>query len=329
VIDASSSDGAQGIAIMATSACFAARRVDATLTCGQAASAPIAHVFNPAQPNSGAGVTNSLVDVTRSLLKLRRRTDPPTRPQREGRIALLGRKILVVDDDPDILDLIVFLVGRTGLAALPARDPVSAMALFEVEQPDMALVDVTLGPSSGIDLVAQLRARSDLPIVLLSARSSEDDKVRGLDAGADDYLTKPFSHRELVARIAAQLRRARSARERREQHVILRVGPLTLNVAQHAADKEGRSLQLTATEFRLLHCLMDRASTVVPTKSLLREVWGYDDAAARDVLRVTLYRLRRKLEDDPRSPQMLRTIPGVGVMLTSNLSDASTLPALS
>jgi DNA-binding response OmpR family regulator len=92
---------------------------------------------------------------------------------------------------------------------------------------------------------------------------------------------------------------------------------LTLNVAEHAADKEGRSLQLTATEFRLLHCLMDRASTVVPTRSLLREVWGYDDAGARDALRVALYRLRRKLEDDPRSPQLLRTVPGVGLMLSA------------
>ena len=99
---------------------------------------------------------------------------------------------------------------------------------------------------------------------------------------------------------------------------MLRVGPLTLNVAEHHADKEGRTLCLTATEFRLLHCLMDRASTVVPTRSLLREIWGYDDAGARDVLRVTLYRLRRKLEDDPRSPTLLRTVPGVGLMLSSS-----------
>jgi DNA-binding response OmpR family regulator len=233
------------------------------------------------------------------------------------------RKILVVDDDTDILALIVFLVGRTGVIALPARDATEAMTLLQSEQPDLAIVDVVLGSSSGLDLVAQLRARSDMPILMLSARGSDDDKVRGLEAGADDYLVKPFSHRELVARIAANLRRVRAARERRQERVVLRVGPLTLNVAEHAADKEGRSLQLTATEFRLLHCLMDRASTVVPTKSLLREVWGYDDDSARDVLRVTLYRLRRKLEDNPRAPQLLRTVPGVGVMLTSNIPEQS------
>jgi two-component system response regulator MtrA len=223
--------------------------------------------------------------------------------------------ILVVDDDPDVLALLAFLVSRIGVAALSARDLEEAMSHFEREQPDMAIVDAMLGTASGFDLVAQLRARSGMPIVMLSGRTTEDDKVRGLEAGADDYLAKPFSHRELVARIRAHLRRARDISAANEQRVILRVGPLTLNVAEHAADKEGRSLGLTATEFRLLHCLMDRASTVVPTKALLREVWGYEDAAAHDVLRVTLYRLRRKLEDDPSSPRLLRTVPGVGLML--------------
>ena len=240
----------------------------------------------------------------------------------------MGRKILVVDDDADILALLVFLIGRTGVVALAARDATEAMALFASEQPDLAIVDVMLPALSGFDLVSRLRAQSEIPILMLSACSSDDDKVRGLEAGADDYLTKPFSHRELVARIAAHLRRARSDRHQTEERVVLRVGQLTLNVAEHAADKEGRALCLTATEFRLLHCLMDKASTVVPTTSLLREVWGYDDAAARDVLRVTLYRLRRKLEDDPRSPQLLRTIPGVGLMLTSDTPAPTPQPVL-
>lgn len=241
----------------------------------------------------------------------------------------MTRKVLVVDDDADILGLLEFLLGRTGVLALPARDPASAMALFESEHPDIAIVDVVLGETSGFDLVARLRARSDMPIMILSGCKTDDDKVHGLEVGADDYLAKPFSHRELVARIGAQLRRLRTARDRGDERVVMHVGALTLNVAEHTADKEGRSLQLTATEFRLLHCLMDRASTVVPTKSLLREVWGYDDAGARDALRVTLYRLRRKLEDDPRSPQLLRTVPGVGLMLTSNVSETIAQPALS
>ena len=242
----------------------------------------------------------------------------------------MSHKILLVDDDPDILDLLVFLVERTGAMALPARDAAAALTLFESERPDLAIVDVVLGPSSsGLDLVTELRRRSDIPIIVLTVRSSEDDKVRGLESGADDYLVKPFGHRELGARIRAHLRRARPAGGPEADRVILRAGPLTMNVAQHAAEKEGRSLNLTATEFRLLHYLMDRASTVGPTGALLKSVWGYDDPGAREVLRVTLYRLRHKLEDDPSVPRLLHTVPGVGVMLKPEASERTTEPAVS
>jgi DNA-binding response OmpR family regulator len=230
-------------------------------------------------------------------------------------------RILLVDDDPDIIDLLKFLVGRTGMVALAARDVPSALTLFEAEHPDLALVDVGLGPWSGFDLVTELRSRSNIPIILVTARNSDDDKVRGLEAGADDYLVKPFSHRELIARIRAHLRRGSAARGERADSEVLRAGPLLLNVAQHSAAKEGRSLNLTATEFRLLRYLMDRASTVVPTAAILKEVWGHDDPGAREVLRVTLYRLRRKLEDDPSAPRLLHTIPGIGVMLNSEIAE--------
>jgi two-component system, OmpR family, response regulator RegX3 len=237
----------------------------------------------------------------------------------------LSRKILLVDDDADILDLLVYIVGRTGMTALPAQDPSAAIALFEKETPDLAIVDVTLGVFSGFDLVRDLRSRAGIPIILLTARTSEDDRVLGLEAGADDYVGKPFGHRELIARIRAHLRRGPHLNGAVENRVILRAGPLTLDVAQHAADKEGRVLKLTATEFRLLRCLMDRASTVVPTAALLREVWGYNDPAAREVLRVTLYRLRRKLEDDPTTPRLLHTVPGVGVMLRATAPEEAQL----
>lgn len=224
-------------------------------------------------------------------------------------------KILLVDDDPDMLEMLTFLVGRTGMVTLSAREPPSALTLFETEQPDLAIVDIGLGAWSGFDLVSQLRSRSDMPIILLTARASDDDKVRGLEAGADDYLVKPFSHRELIARIRAHLRRSRNSNNERAESVVLRAGPLLMNVAQHSAEKEGRTLNLTATEFRLLRYLMDRASTVVQTTAILKEIWGHDDPGAREVLRVTLYRLRRKLEDDPSTPRLLHTIPGVGLML--------------
>jgi len=236
-------------------------------------------------------------------------------------------KILLVDDDPDIIDLLTFLVGRTGMVALAAGETPSALTLFEAERPDLAIVDVGLGAWSGFDLVTELRARSDMPIVILTARTSDDDKVRGLEAGADDYLVKPFSHRELVARIRAHLRRNGSIQQERADAVVLRAGPLLMNVAQHSAAKEGRSLNLTATEFRLLRYLMDRASTVVPTAAILKEIWGHDDPGAREILRVTLYRLRRKLEDDPSSPRLLYTVPGVGVMLKSEIANKAAEPA--
>jgi len=246
----------------------------------------------------------------------------------------MRHKILLVDDEPDVLDLLVFLVERTGALALPAREAPAALRLFDNERPDLAIVDVMLGSSSGLDLVAELRSRSDIlvaelrtpsdmPIILLTARGSEDDKVRGLEAGADDYLVKPFGHRELVARIRAHLRSTRRAGGQDADRVILRSGPLTLDVARHMAEKEGRSLNLTATEFRLLLYLMDRAGTVVPTGTLLKNVWGYDDPGAREVLRVALYRLRHKLEDDPRAPRLLHTIPGVGVVLKGESTEPS------
>ena len=239
----------------------------------------------------------------------------------------MQHKLLFVDDDPDILDLLAFLAGRTGLATLTARDTPTALALFDSERPDLAIVDVMLGAWSGFDLVAELRARSDVPIVLLTAKSSEDDRVRGLELGADDYLIKPFSHRELLARIRAHLRRGWNGSREVSTRIVLQAGPLTLNVAEHSAAKGGRSLDLTATEFRLLRFLMDNTSTVVPTAAVLKGVWGYSDSGARDVLRVTLYRLRRKLEDDPGSPRFLHTIPGVGVMLKPKLSEETVEPA--
>src|SRR5207244_6742984 len=141
-------------------------------------------------------------------------------------------------------------------------------------------------------------------------------------------LIIPLVHRELVAMVRAHLRRTRRDGQDADR-VILRAGPLSLDVARHVAEKEGRSLNLTATEFRLLLYLMDRAGAVVPTGTLLKNVWGYDDPGAREVLRVALYRLRHKLEDDPRAPRLLHTIPGVGVVLKAESTEPSPEHAVS
>ena len=225
-------------------------------------------------------------------------------------------KLLLVDDDRDLVELLTFALGRAGFAVLAAHDSPAALALLEAEHPDIAVLDVNMGAWNGFDLLKELRKRSDIPAIMLTGLDAEDDKVRGLELGADDYLTKPFSHRELLARIRAQVRRlGREAAPPLPVDTVLRVGPLTLDAAEHTVRKDGQALSLTVTEFRLLHYLMAQAGAVAPTRAIMKHVWGYDDVAASDTVRVAVHRLRRKLEDDPAHPQLLHTVPGVGVML--------------
>jgi two-component system response regulator VicR len=237
-------------------------------------------------------------------------------------------RILLVDDDRELIDLLAFALRRGGLEPIAAYDAASALRLFDERRPDLVVLDINLGASSGLEVLRELRRRASLPVIMLTALDSEEDKVRGFEAGADDYLTKPFSHRELIARIRAQLRRsgqewtaAKQAPETRFQ-----VGSITLDLAEHSVRKSGQPLSLTVTEFRLLHCLMANAGTVVSTATLLKQVWGYQDPAASDVVRVTVHRLRRKLEQDPARPLLLHTIAGVGVLLKSE--DASSSEAV-
>ena len=159
-------------------------------------------------------------------------------------------RILLVDDDRELIDLLAFALKRAGLEPIAAHDARAAVRIFEERQPDLVVLDINLGASSGLDVLKELRRRSQLPVIMLTALDSEEDKVRGLEAGADDYLTKPFSHRELVARIRAQLRR--SAQEwspRRAPETRLQVGTVTLNLAEHSVTKSGQQVSLTVTEF--------------------------------------------------------------------------------
>ena len=228
-------------------------------------------------------------------------------------------RILLVDDDRELIDLLAFALKRAGLEPIAAYDGASAVRMFDERRPDLVVLDINLGISSGLDVLKDVRRRASLPVIMLTALDSEEDKVRGLEAGADDYLTKPFSHRELIARIRAQLRR--SGQEwsgRRAPETRLEVGSVVLDLAEHSVTKSGQQVSLTVTEFRLLHCLMTNAGTVVPTASLLKQVWGYNDPGGSDVVRVTVHRLRRKLELDPARPNLLHTIPGVGVLLKAD-----------
>jgi DNA-binding response OmpR family regulator len=229
-----------------------------------------------------------------------------------------GRRheVLVVDDDHDLVEILAFLIGQAGLVPLVASDPASALETFERHELSVAVVDLNLRPGDGYELLAELRRRSaTLPIIVLTARTSEDDKVRALELGADDYIEKPFGNRELVARIRANARRSDLERGIAPAEPILEVGSLRLDLSERTLELDGAPVRLTGTEFRLLQYLMRNRNAVVPTDAIAKYVWGYNDAPARDVVRVTVHRLRRKLGDDGQSPRIIETVPGVGLRL--------------
>jgi DNA-binding response OmpR family regulator len=221
-----------------------------------------------------------------------------------------------VDDERELRDLIASLVEQAGFVALTAAEPITALELFQKEGPSLAIVDLNLQSFDGFELVAELHRRSQsLPIIVLTGRNSEDDKVRALELGADDYVVKPFGNRELVARIRAHARRAEQDRDMVAVPAILEMGPLRLDPAERTVQLEGEVLRLTGTESRLLEYLMRNGDAVVPTGALARRVAGYDDAPARDVVRVTVHRLRRKLGDNGPERRLIHTVSGVGFRL--------------
>ena len=224
-------------------------------------------------------------------------------------------EILLVDDEQILVDLLAFIVQQAGYVPLVATEPAGAIKLFEEKHPVVALIDLNLRPWDGFDLLADLRRRSPtLPIIVLTARSSEDDKVRALDMGADDYVVKPFGHRELLARIRAHARRA-GADPVEKPLPILEVGSFRLDPAERTLYVDGVPTRLTGTEFRLLQYLMRHSGSVVPTAAVAKHVWGFNDEPARDVVRVTVHRLRRKLGDDGERQRFIHTVPGVGLRL--------------
>jgi DNA-binding response OmpR family regulator len=234
-----------------------------------------------------------------------------------GGIASGGQRleILLVDDEKVLVDLLAFIVQQAGFTPLVATEPAGAIELLDREDPVVAVVDLNLHPWDGFDLLAELRRRRpSLPIIVLTARSSEDDKVRALDLGADDYVVKPFGHRELLARIRAHARRAIGDRAVAPP-AILEVGSFRLDPGDRTLYLDGVPTRLTGTEFRLLQYLMSHNDAVVPTEAVAKHVWGFNDAPARDVVRVTVHRLRRKLGDDGERQRFIHTVPGVGLRL--------------
>jgi DNA-binding response OmpR family regulator len=222
-------------------------------------------------------------------------------------------KLLLIDDDSELVAVLTLALERAGFTVWAAQDAPTALALLDTERPALVILSTPLRAANAVELVAQLRDRSATAVIMLTGRGNEDDRVAGLEQGADDYVSKPFSTRELVARIRARLQHHDQITPAPD--AVLTAGPLTLTVATRTATNAGRPLALTATEFRLLHYLMLHAGSVVTFATLIRQVWGYNDPSVTDVVRTTVYRLRRKLGDDPAEPHLLRSIPGVGFLL--------------
>lgn len=221
-------------------------------------------------------------------------------------------RILLVDGDRDLVELVAFVLSRAGYKAVTAYDPTTAVELFQGEEPDLVLMEARFEGCDDFDFLRDLRLRSFLPIIVVSSLASEDEKVLGFELGADDYLTKPFSPRELLARIRARLKRDVTYGPASNPAALLQVGPLVLDSRARMVTKSGKLVHLSANEFRLLQHFMANPETLLPTQSILNEIWGSDDLRTRGVLRVMVQRLRRKIGDDPGQPRRLETVTGLG-----------------
>jgi DNA-binding response OmpR family regulator len=220
-------------------------------------------------------------------------------------------KILVVDDDLELLGLIGFALRQAGYLVLEASDGGAALAVFEREQPDLVILDVNLPVLSGFEVCRRIRAEATTPIMLLTVRNSEEDQVRGLDDGADDYLTKPFSPRTLLARVRALLRRAEIDRPSP-----LQAGDLALDVERQSVSvRGGPPTRLTGLEFRLLQYLLANAGHTIPAARLTTHVWGYRGLGDKQLLKQLVHRLRQKIERNPAEPHYVVTVAGIGYTL--------------
>jgi DNA-binding response OmpR family regulator len=223
--------------------------------------------------------------------------------------------ILVVDDDRDIADIIGYSLRKEGHRPTLAYSGEEALLLAEQSRPDLVVLDVMLPDLSGFDVCRKLRERGPVLVILLTARGEEADRVWGLDLGADDYITKPFSHRELLARIRAVSRRAAAAQT--PDQGTIQVGELRIDFASHEVNVGERAVELTPREFAILHCLALNTGKVVPHERLLAFVWGSLSLESDvDQLKVHMRHLREKLERNPSAPEYLLTRRGVGYKLT-------------
>ena len=216
-------------------------------------------------------------------------------------------KILVVDDDPAINEMLTIVLEAEGFRTASVQDGAEAVDTFHSFDPDLILLDLMLPGVNGIDICREIRRTSPVPIVMLTAKTDTVDVVLGLESGADDYITKPFKPKELVARIRARLRRTDD-----QASDVLHVGDLTIDVPQHIVSRGSEEISLTPLEFDLLLEMARKPNQVHTREELLETVWGYRNASDTRLVNVHVQRLRSKIERDPENPEIILTVRGLG-----------------
>lgn len=221
-------------------------------------------------------------------------------------------RVLIVEDEPSLVESISYALELEGYEVLAAVTGREGVEQARIGNPSLVLLDVMLPESSGLDVCRQIRATSDVPIIMLTARDSEADKVAGLELGADDYVTKPFSMRELMARVRAQIRRSSRTGTFAENNEVLRGASVEIDVDAHEVRVDGRSVDLRPKEFDLLESLMRRKNRLATRDALIDDVWGPSYFGDTKTLDVHVKRIRQKIEDDPARPKRVVTVRGLG-----------------
>ncbi|MCL2753222.1 MAG: response regulator transcription factor [Defluviitaleaceae bacterium] len=223
----------------------------------------------------------------------------------------MSRKILVVDDEKNIVDIVAFNLHKEGYDVAVARDGAFALEAFEKENPDLVILDIMMPKMDGFEVCKKIREKSQVPIIMLTAKAEEVDKVLGLELGADDYVVKPFGVRELLARVKANLRRKEPPQTAAESN-ILHFGDITIDIGKYEVCRGDEALDLTHREYELTKFLAANNGQVFSREQLLEKVWGYEYFGDVRTVDVTIRRLRAKIEENPESPKYILTRRGVG-----------------
>lgn len=232
-------------------------------------------------------------------------------------------RLLLVDDDRDLVEVLTYVLQREGFSVVAAFDGEGAWRQFQIEQPSLVILDINMPGIDGLEVCRRIREASTVPVVMLTARADEVDIIRALGLGADDYVTKPFSPRQLVARVKAVLRRAAAVpvsvppSEPEE----LRSGVLHLDLRTRTMTRRGEVIHLTPLEYKIMVFLLRNQGRVLGSAAIVEHVWGYVGSGNEDLVKVHVHRLRQKIEDDPQSPMHVRTVPGAGYIIPESVID--------